>query len=195
MKKTNNIYLKKKKKKKRNNELKKKDLRSGEWWDVLDYRSLESLPPKHLTPPRNDTVQHFNFNRERNGGENKPVDTEHSVALKPFTPSTHFQVNQTHPPFSSKPLILIFFSIKKSFILHVHKLKLWQESSRWWRALCFNNSALLRQCPSPHGQRLHHHRHRCHCPLSGSLSLLLHFLYMGFAKTWFWMLFFVELIV
>lgn len=119
---------------------------------MLDYRSLESLPPKHLTPPRNDTVQHFNFNRERNGGENKPVDTEHSVALKPFTPSTHFQVNQTHPPFSSKPLILIYFSIKKSFILHVHKRKLWQESPRWWQALCLNNSALLHQCPSPHGQ-------------------------------------------
>lgn len=157
--------------------------------------------PEKIDTLNRETLLFQPFHRKKikkNGSENKPVDTEHSVALKPFTSSIESQ-SEAPSPFSPKPLLLIFFFFfsKESFVLHLHKRK---RCARWWRALCYNNSALLRECPSPHGQRIHHHRRRRRFPISGSLLLhnvsvfyLFIYLYtfsvMGFWKSWFWVRF------
>lgn len=100
-----------------------------------------------------------------NGGEAELFVSQRPLLLKPIQHSA-----QQETILFEKQLQILqkarFFPDEESSLLYFHPRKPWKR--RHFRP---HNSSLLRKCPSPHGQCLHHHRRRFNRPFPGLWSL------------------------
>lgn len=117
------------------------------------------LSPPH---PNKSTLWSFSL---KNGGSSSSR-SENKLLLKPHKSP---QLQSHHPSQDPPPLSAIKKKTQSYVVLHACGYSPPRRSRRQW-PFCPYHSALLRECPSSFGQRLHHHRCRCHCSLSEAVG-------------------------